>query len=131
MSVSANNDSGSEIELRLLYGMNFKLFGYDGFADAEIAQRWIAGARPDETPIDLTFGLHFSEKLTVFAQSFNIISGSDARPPYRYYRSHKLELSVLQRLWPGVYFQSGAYISPLGQNSLVEKGAEASIWIKF
>ncbi|HTK80293.1 MAG TPA: hypothetical protein VL286_07605 [Rhizomicrobium sp.] len=131
MSVSANNDSGSEMELRLLYGANFKIFKYDCYADAEIAERWIAGARPNETPIDLTLGIHFSEKYTLVAQSFNIISGGDAHPPYRYYRSHKLELSILQRLWRGVYLQSGAYISPTGQNSLVERGADASIWIRF
>jgi hypothetical protein len=131
MSVSANNDSGSEMELRLLYGANFKLFKYDCYADAEIAERWIAGARPSETPIDLTLGIHFSEKYTLIAQSFNIVSGGDARPPYSYYRSHKLEISVLQRLWRGVYLQSGAYFSPLGQNSLVERGADASIWVQF
>ena len=131
MSVSANNDSGSEIELRLLYGLNFRLFGRDGYFDAEMAQRWIGGARPNETPIDLTLGLHWSEKLTFMAQSFNIIAAGNGDPPYRYYRSHKLELGVLQRLWKGVYLESGAYISPIGQNSLVEHGADASIWVTF
>src|SRR4051794_18421355 len=110
MSVSANNDSGSEMELRLLYGLNFKLFGRDGYADAEVAQRWISGARPDEVPIDLTVGLHWSSKFTIMAQSFNIIASGNGKPPYRYYRSHKLELGTLQRLWKGVYLESGAYI---------------------
>lgn len=87
MSVSANRDSGREIEARMLYGANFELFARDWYADAEIAQRWIAGARPDETPVDLTLGLHWSDKLTFMAQSFNIIAAGDARPPYTYYRS--------------------------------------------
>lgn len=131
MSVSANNDSGSEMELRLLYGTNFPVFGKNAYADVELAERWIGGARPNETPIDLTIGVHFSEKITVMAQSFNIIAGGDARPPYTYYRSHKLELSVLQRLWNGVYLQSGAYFSPIGQNALVERGIELSLWMRF
>jgi hypothetical protein len=131
MSVSANNDSGSEVELRLLYGANFKIFGRNAYVDAEVAQRWIGGARPNETPIDLTVGVHFSEKFTVMAQSFNIIAGGNGKPPYRYYRSHKLELAFVQRLWKGVYFESGAYISPIGQNSLVERGTDASIWVYF
>ena len=131
MSVSANQDSGSEIELRFLYGLNFKLFGRDAYFDGEIAQRWINGARPDETPIDLTLGLHWSDKLTVMAQSFNIISAGNGDPPYRYYRSHKLELGLVQRLWKGVYLESGAYFSPAGQNALVEHGTDASIWVYF
>ena len=131
MSVSANNDSGSETELRLLYGLNFKLFGRDAYADAEVAQRWISGARPDEVPIDLTVGLHWSDSLTIMAQSFNIIASGNGKPPYRYYRSHKLELATLQRLWKGVYLESGAYISPTGQNSLVERGVDAAIWVEF
>jgi hypothetical protein len=131
MSVSANNDSGSETELRLLYGLNFKLFGRDGYANAEVAQRWISGARPDEVPVDLTVVLHWSDKFTIMAQSFNIIARGNGKPPYRYYRSHKLELGTLQRLWKGVYLESGAYISPTGQNSLVERGVEASIWVDF
>ena len=131
MSVSANNDSGHEIELRLLYGTNFRVFGKDGYVDAEIAQRWIGGARPDETPVDLTVGLHWSDKLTIMAQSFNIVAAGNGEPPYRYYRSHKLELGTLHRLWTGVYLENGAYFSPLGQNSLVERGVEASLWIDF
>jgi len=131
MSVSVNHDSGSEIELRLLYGLNFKFFGRDAYFDAEVAQRWITGARPDETPIDLTVGLHWSEKLTIMAQSFNIIAAGNGDPPYRYYRSHKLELAMVQRLWKGVYLESGAYFSPTGQNALVERGTDASIWVYF
>ena len=131
MSVSANNDSGSEIELRLLYGFNFKVFGRDAYFDAEAAQRWISGARPDETPIDLTVGLHWSEKLTFMAESFNIIAAGNGHAPYGYYRSHKLEFATLQRLRRGVYFETGAYVSPIGQNSLVERGVDASIWVQF
>lgn len=131
MSVSANNDSGSEIELRLLYGLNFKLFGRDAYFDAEMAQRWIGGARPDETPLDLTLGLHWSDKLTFMVQNFNIIAAGNGDPPYRYYRSHKLEFATVQRLWKGVYLESGAFFSPIGQNALVEHGADASIWVYF
>ena len=81
----------------------------------------------------MNFGPETSEadSFTIMAQSFNIIASGNGKPPYRYYRSHKLELGTLQRLWKGVYLESGAYISPTGQNSLVERGAVASIWIDF
>ena len=131
MSVSAHHDSGQEIEFRLLYGTNFTFLHREGYFDAEIAERIIGGARPNETPIDLALGLKITKSVTIIGQSFNIISGGDAHPPFGYYRSHKLELGVLQRLWRSVYLESGAYISPTGQNSLVEHGAEASLWVRF
>lgn len=131
MSVSHNNDSGREIELRLLYGTNFRLFHRNGYFDIEAGERWIAGARPNETPIDLTLGFKFSPRYQLLAQSFNIIAGGDAKPPYTYYRSHKLELSVLERLWGRVYLQTGGYYAPAGQNALVERGAISSVWVYF
>lgn len=131
MSVTTKNDSGKEFEGRLLYGTNFRLFHREGYLDLEVAERYIAGARPSETPIDLTLGFKITKSITLMAQSFNIIADGEGKPPYRYYRSHKIELGVLQHLWRGVYLQSGAFISPLGQNALVERGADASLWFKF
>lgn len=131
MNVSAHNDSGRELEFRMLYGTNFRLFKWGGYLDAEVAQRWIAGARPNETAVDLTAGIKFSPRYQLMVQSFNIVSQGDGRPPYSYYRSHKVEVSVLQRLWRGVYLQSGSYYTPVGQNSLVEKGATAALWVRF
>ncbi|HEY4113985.1 MAG TPA: hypothetical protein VGM17_07975 [Rhizomicrobium sp.] len=131
MSVTTRNDSGKEAELRLLYGTNFTVFHRGGYIDLEVAERYITGARPSETPIDLTVGLKITKSITLMAQSFNIIADGEGKPPYRYYRSHKLEFGVLQRLWNGVYLQSGGFISPFGQNALVEHGADASLWVQF
>jgi hypothetical protein len=131
MSVTTGNDSGKEFELRLLYGTNFRLFRRDGYMDLEVAERYIAGARPSELPIDFTIGLKVTKSVTLMAQSFNVISEGSGRPPYTYYRSHKLELGVLQHLWRGIYLQSGGFISPFGENALVERGADASLWVDF
>lgn len=131
MSVTTGNDSGKEFELRLQYGTNFRLFRRDGYADLEVGERYITGARPSETAVDFTLGLKVTKKITLMAQSFNIVSDGSGTAPYRYYRSHKVEFGVLQRLWRGVYLESGGFASPLGQNSLVERGADASLWIRF
>ncbi|HEY4941962.1 MAG TPA: hypothetical protein VII56_11105 [Rhizomicrobium sp.] len=128
LSVSAGRASGRQIELRLLYGTNFKLFGHDGFADLQIAQRWIAHPRPNETPLDLTAGLWLTRDTMVMAQSFNIVSAGDAAAPYTYYRSHKLELSVVEKLSRHWSLQVGAFYSPAGQNALVERGVSVSLW---
>jgi hypothetical protein len=92
MSVSVDGQSGEEAELRVLYGTNFTLWGVDGFADVEAGERFVGGRRPNETPVDITIGLHAWGDMALI-QSFNTIAGGDARAPYTYYRSHKLEFS--------------------------------------
>jgi len=115
-------------EARLLYGTSFKLFGRDGFADVEAAERFITAPRPNETAIDLTAGLWLGAKTMVMAQSFNTISGGDAEPPYTYFRENKLELSLVRCLSDRWSVQLGAYIAPAGQNTVAEQGISLSIW---
>ena len=131
MSVSADGAPGRQLELRLLYGRNFTLFGQPGFFDAEVAQRWIAGPRADEVPIDLTLGLRVSKRDRILLQSFNIIGQGNSSPPYSYYRAHKLALSVVTDIRPGLCLQSGGYVSPAGQNALAEQGVVVNLWVRF
>jgi cellulose synthase/poly-beta-1,6-N-acetylglucosamine synthase-like glycosyltransferase len=128
LSDSANHNAARQIEVRLLYGTSYKLFGFDGFADAQAAQRWINRGRPDETAIDLTAGLWFRPNSMVMAQSFNIVSGGDARAPFTNYRSHKFQLSFVERLSKHWSLQVGGFLSPAGQNALVEKGLSVVFW---
>lgn len=115
-------------EVRLLYGTGFKLFGRDGFADVEAAERFITVPRPNETDIDLTAGLWLGTKTMVMAQSFNVISGGGARPPYTYFREHKLELSLVRCLSDRWSVQIGAFVAPMGQNTVAEQGFMLSLW---
>lgn len=128
---SVGQDSAYIGEVRILDGAGFRLFGDDAFADAEVAQRFVSRPRPNETVIDLTAGLWINSKTMVMVQSFNTIGWSDGEPPYTWYRMHKLEASIVQHLWGRWFLQSGAYISPAGQNSLVEQGVVTGIWGRF
>ncbi len=130
-SVSVNQESARQFEIRALYGTNFNLFGMTAFADVEAAERFIAGARPNETPIDISVGLHITPHTMILGQSFNVVSGGDARPPYGYYRSHKLQLSIVQHIWKSTSVQLGAFVSPAGQNALKEQGLSLAIWDSF
>lgn len=127
-SVSVNQESARQFEIRALYGTNFDVFGKTAFADLELGQRFVAGARPSETPIDLSVGLHITEHTMILAQSFNVIAGGDSKPPYSYYRSHKVQLSVVQHLWGHLSIQVGGFVSPLGQNALKEQGLSIALW---
>ncbi len=128
LSVSDNHHPGRQIDLRLLYGTGFKLLGMNGFADIQVGQRWINHPRPNETPVDLTAGLWLTSRTMLMAQSLNIISAGDAIDPYSYYRSHKVELSVVEKLWSRWSVKVGAFASPAGQNALVERGVSISLW---
>ena len=127
-NVSVNKEAGQQFEFRALYGTNFPVFDKTAFADFEVGERVIAGGRPNETPIDLTVGLHITDGLMVLAQNFNVIAGGDAELPYSYYRSHKIQLSAVQHLWGHASLQAGIFISPAGQNSLKEEGLTFSFW---
>lgn len=107
------------------------MFRLDGFLDVEAGERWLSGARPNETPIDLTAGLHITPHNMLLLQNFNIIAGDDARPPFGYYRIHKLALSWVTGPWHHLSLQTGGFFSPAGQNSLVETGVFAAVWAQF
>ena len=131
MSTSADGRSGRQIELRLLYGTNFRLFRREGYVDLEMAERWIRRPRPNEVALDATVALWISPRYLIQFQSFNTIAGSSSTSPYEYYRQHKLQLSMLRRLTPRWSLQSGAFISPAGQNIVQEQGVVAQLWYRY
>jgi hypothetical protein len=127
-TTAGRRDAGRQIELRLLYGTSFRFLGQDGFADVQAAQRWIGAPRPDETAVDLTLGWWLRHDTMLMAQNFNTVSAGDAKPPYTYYRSHKLAFSIVEKLSRHWSMQLGAFYSPAGQNALVERGIQMSLW---
>ena len=131
MSVSVDGAPGRQLELRMLYGTGFSLFGRPGFFDVEIGQRWIAGARADEVPVDMTVGLRVSKGTQVLAQSFNIVTQGNARYPYSDHRVHKLSLSIVTDIRPGLSLESGGYLTVAGQNALVEQGVMLRLWARW
>lgn len=131
LSNSVGLDPARIVEARLLYGTGFSFLGRDGFADIEAGQRWITRPRPDETVLDVTAGLWIGTRTMVMLQSFNTVSGGDAVPPYTYFRTHKIELSLVRNITHRWSVQLGGFISPAGQNSLVEQGASLALWRRF
>ena len=131
LSNSIGLDPARIVEARLLYGTSFKLLGLNGFADVEAGQRWITRPRPDETVLDVTAGLWLGTKTMVMLQNFNVVSGGDAVPPYTYFRTHKIELSLVRCVSARWSVQLGGFFSPAGQNSLVEQGASLALWRHF
>jgi hypothetical protein len=130
-SVASDRPEGRQIEFRVLYGTGFSLFGHHGFFDAELGQRWIAGGHTNEIPIDLTLGLRVTKTSRVFLQSFNTLGEGKGAAPYGYYRVHKLSMSVVTRLRPGLFLESGSFYTVAGQNALAERGFNLRVWVEF
>ncbi|HEY2035265.1 MAG TPA: hypothetical protein VGH02_16405 [Rhizomicrobium sp.] len=131
LDTSFQERPGEDFELRVLYGAHFELFGRTGCFDAEIAQRWTTGGRPNETPIDLTVIYDVGWKTQALIQNFNVISEGGGQPPFVHYRYHKLALSLVRPVWGETSLQLGGFISPAGQNALEEKGIFLSLWTKI
>lgn len=131
LDTSFQQKPGKDFELRALYGTHFELLGREGCVDAEIAQRWATGGRPNETPIDITLLYDIGWKTQALVQSFNVISQGGGRPPFAAYRYHKLALSVVRPVWGRTSLQIGGFVSPAGQNALQEKGFFISVWTQF
>lgn len=128
---SANSSEGGEdAGLRLLYGSGFRLWGHSGYVDIEAGERWLSHPRPSQTAIDLTAGLWLTPRWLLMTQSFNLISGP-ARPPYVYFRIHKLQASAVWRLSRHLALQGGGFFSPTGQNALDERGVCLTLWADF
>jgi len=131
MSTSAGGQYGRQLELRLLYGRQFRLFRRAGYLDLEVAERWIKRPRPNEMTIDATAALWVSPKYLLMLQSFNTIAGGGAKPPYEYYRQHKVQFSILRRLSKRWSLQTGAFFSPAGQNIVQEQGLVTQLWYQL
>ena len=131
-AVSANRGAGGDGgQLRLLYGKGLRLWDHDAFADIELGRRFLAGARPDETPFDLTAGLWLDPDNMVMAQSFNLFAAAGQVAAYPSFESHKLQLSWVRRLSGRFLLQSAGFFSPAGRNALVEQGVCLSLWMRF
>lgn len=131
LDTSFQQKPGKQFEMRLLYGTHFEFLGHEGCLDAEIAQRWVSGGQPNETPVDITLLYDIGWKTQAAVQSFNVMSHGAGRAPFAAYRYHKLALSVVRPVWGRTSLQIGGFVSPAGQNALREKGLFISVWTQF
>ena len=116
----------------MLYGLNFQWHEMDGFADLEAGESFLSRPRPNETPIDLTIGLWLDGDTMAMIQSFNLVgAGGGNLRSYPFFRSHKVEASLVRKLTERYSVQAGAFFSPAGQNALVEQGLCLSLWMNL
>ncbi|GAB4524258.1 MAG: hypothetical protein Tsb0010_08200 [Parvularculaceae bacterium] len=120
---------GRLYETRGLFGRSFDTAGMPAFFNLEAAHRWREGAAPNEWRFDFTVGVKPGGGWEIFAQSFSSLSAGGARTPFRTFRHHKAQISVLKRLTARYGVQAGLFRSVDGRNVIVENGAIVSLWI--
>jgi hypothetical protein len=124
--------TGVETDVRALFGYAFAVGPWPAFIDLQLAQRFRAGAPPDELRFDATFGIHPAPRWLVLAQSFNVVSEGAGAPPFSSpYGYYKFQLSAVYELTPQLSLQAGAYTTYAGSNALQENGLIVGAWYKF
>jgi hypothetical protein len=121
-----------EFEFRALLGRSFVLAGRDGFADLEWGYRHRLGAAGDQIRIDATVGLRVRPRLSVLAQSFNIVSIRQPRengPPD--YNLYKAQVSVVYDIAARWAVQVGGFTEFAGRNTGLGSAGFLALWWRF
>jgi hypothetical protein len=122
---------GAETDIRGLFGYGFLIGKMPAFVELQLAQRFRAGAPPDELRADATFGIRPAPKWLLLAQSFNVFSEGTGRPPFTSYEYHKFQLSAVHELTRRLALQAGGFTTYAGRNALQENGVIFGAWYKF
>jgi len=123
--------TGVETDVRALFGAAFPVYGMPAFVDLQLAQRFRAGAAPNEFRADVTFGIRPAEHWLLLAQSFNVISEDSGSPPFARYEYFKVQLSAVYAFTPALSVQLGGFTTYAGRNALQENGAVFGVWYRF
>jgi len=137
---TGNSDSAAavgygdpELDLRLLAGFSFTLWGRPAYVDAQIAQRLRFGDPPDELRLDLTLGVRLAERWQALAQSFNVISEGAGEGPYFgvSYEYYKLQFGAAYDWSAAMTLQAAVVSTWLARNAPQENGLVLSALYRF
>lgn len=132
-SAAAVGYEDAELDLRLLAGRSFTLWGKAAWLDLQVADRLRFGDPPDEWRLDATLGVRLAPRWQVLMQSFNTISQGAGEGPnfsvsYEYY---KLQLSAAYDLTQALTLQLGVVGTVFARNAPQETGIVASALYRF
>lgn len=125
------DDTGSEVDLRGLFGYFFSLDHAPAFLDVQVGHRFRSGGSPNEIHADVTFGIRPSTNWLFLAQSFNVVSEGAGDPGFPRYEYFKFQPSAVYQLTKHWAVQAGAFTTYRGRNALQENGLVLGAWITF
>lgn len=132
-SAAAVGYEDPELDLRLLYGLSFTMFGKAAFLDVQLAQRMRFGPPPDELHLDVTLGWRVAERWQLLAQSFNVISEGAGTGPYfgDSYEYYKLQFGAAYDLSSAVTVQMSVVSTVFARNAPQENGVVLAAYYRF
>jgi hypothetical protein len=114
-------------DARLQYGLPFRLFGFDGFGEAQIGFR-SDGQSGGEIRADFTCGVRPIESLLLLAQSFAVVAPGGRSISMA---SQKFQLSAVYDLTRDISLQIGGLAAVQGVNASAERGVIGAVWYRF
>ncbi|WP_261403350.1 hypothetical protein [Chenggangzhangella methanolivorans] len=130
--IAAIGETDDQADIRGLVARSFEVFGKPAFVDVAAGYRFRGGDPADEIRVDASFGIRPGKRLLLIAQSFNQIGNGRWKGPLPLkQRIHKLQLAALFDLTESLQLIGAAFFSPMGRDSLDEKGASLGIGLKF
>jgi hypothetical protein len=132
-SAAAVGYEDGELDLRVLAGLSFTLFGKPAYLDLQAAQRQRSGPPPDEFHLDATLGVRVAERWQVLAQSFNVVSEGAGEGPYfgASYEYYKLQLGAAYDWTPALTLQLSVVGTYFARNAPQENGLVLSAQYRF
>lgn len=123
----------AEVDLRLLAGLSFVLFGLPAFLDLEAAQRLREGAPPDEIRLDATLGVRVAPQWLLLVQSFNVISeGAGQGPVFDFsYEYYKLQMGGMYDASANLSFMLAGVTTWQARNAIQENGIVGAVLFRY
>lgn len=132
-SAAAVGYEDGELDLRVLAGLSFTLFGKPAYFDLQAAQRQRSGPPPDEFHLDATIGVRVAERWQVLLQSFNVVSEGAGEGPYfgASYEYYKLQLGAAYDWTQALTLQLSVVGTYFARNAPQENGLVLSALYRF
>lgn len=132
-SAAAVGNENTELDLRLLAGFSFDLFGRASYLDIAVAERLRFGDPPDEFRLDATLGVRTAPRWQLLFQSFNVISQGAGKGPYfnRSYEYYKMQVGAAWDFTPAITLQGSVVSTVFARNAPLENGMVLSALYKF
>jgi hypothetical protein len=132
-SAAAVGYEDGELDLRLLAGLSFEMFGKPAYVDLQAAQRQRYGPPPDEFHLDATLGVRVAERWQVLLQSFNVISEGAGEGPFFgvSYAYYKLQLGCAYDWSAALTLQFAVVGTYYARNAPQENGLVLSAQYRF
>ncbi|MFG1346022.1 hypothetical protein V5F59_14100 [Xanthobacter autotrophicus DSM 431] len=132
-SAAAVGYEDAEVDLRLLAGASFTLFGKASYLDVEVAQRLRFGPPPDEFRFDATLGVRVAERWQMLLQSFNVISQGAGEGPFfgDSYEYYKVQMGAAYDWSAALTLQLAVVGTWFARNAPQENGVVLSALYRF